>query len=134
MKKGEYSKLKGAPSPRDSTDEERKALIPPEDQAPGAGARKDYDEEENEEIPPPSRSRRCIVFSALFFSLLLLSIAIPYRRFFPDTDEDTESEPESGTRLTLQTDGLMSNGTHEFKKTAIIVSIDGLRYVSVFRS
>ena len=56
MNKRQYSKLKCAPSP---TDEERKALVPPEDQAPGAGARKD----ENEEILlplPPSALLYCL--------------------------------------------------------------------------
>ncbi|KAI0769919.1 Phosphodiest-domain-containing protein [Fomes fomentarius] len=123
MKKAEYSQLKGAPSPRDSSEEEeRKALISPEERHSDGAKR--YDEEETEEIPPPRRSRRCLVFSGVFFSLLLLSIAIPYRRLFPDSDE---GEGEGKTRPSLQTDGLLSNGTHEFKKTALIVSIDGLR-------
>lgn len=130
MKKAEYSQLKGAPSPRDSNDEEeRKALISPEERHSDGAKR--YDEEETEEIPPPRRSRRCLVFSGVFFSLLLLSIAIPYRRLFPDSDG---GEGEGKTRLSLQTEGLLSNGTHEFKKTALIVSIDGLRCVSTLMS
>ena len=129
MKKGEYSRLKGEPSPRPShEEEERKSLISPEERR---FEDKQYDEEENSEVDPPSRSRRCLVFSVLFFSLLLLSIAIPYRRFFSDSDEDAD-ESEGGSRLTLQTQGLLSNGTHEFKKSALIVSIDGLRYVAYF--
>ncbi len=131
--KGDYSRLKGQPSPRQSHEEERKSLIPPEERSPGD---KQYDEEENTEVEPPSRSRRCLVFSVLFFSLLLLTIAIPYRRFFseeePNEDEsegEGEGEGEGGARLSLQTQGLLSNGTHEFKKSAIIVSIDGLRCV-----
>ncbi|TFK87336.1 Phosphodiest-domain-containing protein [Polyporus arcularius HHB13444] len=123
--KGEYSRLKRESSPRQSHEEERKSLIPPEERLPGD---KQYDEEENAEVEPPSRSRRCLVFSVLFFSLLLLTIAIPYRRFFSDAESiDNESEGEGGARLSLQTQGLLSNGTHEFKKSAIIVSIDGLR-------
>ncbi|KAI0755226.1 Phosphodiest-domain-containing protein [Daedaleopsis nitida] len=127
MKKGEYSKLKGAPSSRDSHDEERKALISSDERRLDDG--KQYDEEENEEVPPPRRSRRCLVFTGVFFSLLLLTIAIPYRRLFPDPEKEGSVVGGSGdgTRLSLQTDGLRSNGTHEFKKTAIIVSIDGLR-------
>ncbi|RPD62707.1 Phosphodiest-domain-containing protein [Lentinus tigrinus ALCF2SS1-7] len=127
MKKGEYSRLKREPSPRQSHDEEeRKSLIPPEERH----LDKQYDEEENAELAPPSRSRRCLVFSVLFFSLLLLTIAIPYRRFFSDSDsgeDEAESGSEGGSRLSLQTQGLLSNGTHEFKKSALIVSIDGLR-------
>ena len=121
--KPEYSKLStGSDSPRQSVDdEERKALIPTEDRQHDAAQ---YDEEENVEAPPPSRSRRCVVFSVLFFSLLLLSLAIPLRNFF--------SVPrESDTKPQLKTQGLLNNGTHDFKKTAIIVSIDGLRCVSL---
>ncbi len=116
-----YSEFKLPPnSTRQSVDdEERKALISPE------GRRSEdvhYDEEENAELQPPTRSRKCLVFSVLFFSFLLLSIAIPIRRFF--------SGPSvAGTKPQLKTQGLLSNGTHDFKKTAIIVSIDGLRYV-----
>ena len=120
--KPEYSEPQLPPnSTRQSVDDdERKALISPEDR------RFDdvhYDEEENAELgPPPTRSRRCLVFSVLFFSLLLLFIAIPVQRFFWGPSKTT-------VKPQLRTQGLLSNGTHDFKKTAIIVSIDGLRYV-----
>ena len=119
--KPEYSELK---LPSNSTrhsvdDDERKALISPQDRLPEDSH---YDEEENAALQPPTRSRKCLVFSVLFFSLLLLSIAIPVRRFFSNPTE-TSTKPQ------LKTQGLLNNGTHDFKKTAIIVSIDGLRYV-----
>ncbi|TBU27147.1 Phosphodiest-domain-containing protein [Dichomitus squalens] len=117
--KPEYFKLASASdSPRHSLDdEERKTLISSEQRRHDDAQ---YDEEETAELPPPSRSRKCVVFSVLFFSLLLLSIAIPLRNFL--------SGPRaSDTKPQLKTQGLLSNGTHDFKKTAIIVSIDGLR-------
>ncbi|KAI1794902.1 Phosphodiest-domain-containing protein [Ganoderma leucocontextum] len=117
--KPEYSKLKLTPAAtRQSVDDdERKAFISPEERRLED---KHYDEEENVELEPPSRSRKCLVFIVLFFSLLLLTIAIPVRRFF-------SGPSESGAKPQLRTQGLLSNGTHDFKKTAIIVSIDGLR-------
>ena len=122
--KPEFSELNlPANSTRQSVDDdERKALISPEERQLEDNH---YDEEENVQLRPPTRSRKCLVLSGLFFSLLLLTIAIPIRRFFP-------SPRDSSTKPQLKTQGLLNNGTHDFKKTAIIVSIDGLRYVEYY--
>ena len=122
-------------SPRasaDDHDEERKALISPTHPA-------GYADDEEAALPHPhspssplsplsplpkarSGSRRtCTIFSALFLSVLLLTAALPYRGLFlEDCDARTR-------RVMIEQGGLRSNGTEWFRKTAVIVSIDGLR-------
>ena len=101
----------------DDGDEERKALIPPA-----------YDEEAPfappsplSPLPPPNRRRTGAACAALFVAVLLLTAALPYRGLFLE-DCDTRAR-----RLMRERGGLRSNGTHEFARTAVIVSIDGLR-------
>ncbi|KAG6836708.1 hypothetical protein H0H93_004684 [Arthromyces matolae] len=68
-------------------------------------------------------SRRKIVGTAAFFIILLISGA------FVRTLVWAPVTPGSTHTLSgwYQGDNLLSNGTHEFKRTVIIVSIDGLR-------
>ena len=54
-------------------------------------------------------------------AVLLLTAALPYRGLFL---EDCDARAR---RLMRERGGLRSNGTHEFARTAVIVSIDGLR-------
>ncbi len=128
--KAEYMKLaKGAGPSRhmanvdSDEEEERKALIAPDERK--FDEDKPYrptDEEDAAELEVPPRSRRRLTWIVLLFSLLLISAAIPVRRLL----SSSESAPNSpATQL------LYSNGTHEFRKSALIVSIDGLRYVCV---
>ncbi|KAI0647781.1 Phosphodiest-domain-containing protein [Trametes meyenii] len=123
--KGEYSKLGGAAlsPPRRSlhadVDEELKALISPEDRRfDDDKPYRPYDEEDpsDAETQTAPRSRRRLTWIVLFFSLLLITAAIPVRRLLGWRSRDG----------TLQ-NALYSNGTHEFKKSVLIVSIDGLR-------
>lgn len=75
---------------------------------------------EDETIPPPSRSsqrRRCCIASSLI-ALILAAVVTPALYYWsrpsrPVADFDNQK--------------LRSNGTHYFKKTSLIVSIDGLR-------
>ncbi|KAH9933195.1 Phosphodiest-domain-containing protein [Epithele typhae] len=105
------------PTVHSMDDSERKALIDPEDRTPDV----DQVEEGFKSAPAPRGRRNCAVFSALFLSVLLMTVALPYRRFFID-DCDAHTR-----KAMLAAGGLRSNGTHEFRKTALIVSIDGLR-------
>ncbi|KAI0632394.1 Phosphodiest-domain-containing protein [Trametes polyzona] len=106
-------------------DEERKALIAPserrfDDDKPY----RPYDEEDTAAEPEgPLRSRRRLTWIVLLFSLLLISAAIPLRRLFVGGGSGCGDE-----KLNLKTSGVLySNGTHDFRKSALIVSIDGLR-------
>ncbi|KAI0771197.1 Phosphodiest-domain-containing protein [Trametes elegans] len=123
--KAEYIKLAREPSPRhslhDGAEEERKALIAPE--ARRFDELKAYaeDEEVDLELPATTRRRRRLTWIVLLFSLLLISAAIPVRRLFTGDGGSCADRPK------LHTQGLVSNGTHEFRKSALIVSIDGLR-------
>ncbi|KAI9059261.1 hypothetical protein FKP32DRAFT_1173925 [Trametes sanguinea] len=138
--KAEYMKLGvAAPgSPRHSThadeDEERKALIAPEerhldpdsDDHPSLDSDlgSPYDEEGSSKLQKQQRratQRRRLTGIVLLLSLLLLGAALPVHRLVRLGTCD-----EAGTRR-LKTEGLVSNGTHEFRKSALIVSIDGLR-------
>ncbi|KAI0357461.1 Phosphodiest-domain-containing protein [Trametes cingulata] len=121
-----YSKLAAEASPRHSlhaeTDEERKALISPEERRFDEDKPyRPYDEEDTTETEQAARSRRRrLTWIVLFFSLLLISIAIPIRRLLGGSSDSEKPSLRTG-------DVLLSNGTHEFKKSALIVSIDGLR-------
>ena len=70
---------------------------------------------------PPNRRRTGAACAALFVAVLLLTAALPYRGLFL---EDCDARAR---RLMRERGGLRSNGTHEFARTAVIVSIDGLR-------
>ena len=92
-----------------ASDEERRGLL--------SGT----DTEQNDYIPPQSKAtRRRITIGAVTIIVLLLgavagpalySAVVPSRKHHEDFDNSR----------------LRSNGTHYFKKTALIVSIDGLR-------
>lgn len=79
---------------------------------------------EDDIIPPtPRRSQRrqCCIASSLI-ALILAAVLTPalyygFRTSRPVADFDSQK--------------LRSNGTHSFRKTSLIVSIDGLRYVSL---
>ena len=78
---------------------------------------------EDEIIPPSSRKsqrRRCCIASSLI-GLILTAVVAPALYYWvkpsrPVADFDSQK--------------LRSNGTHYFKKTSLIVSIDGLRCVA----
>ncbi|CDO76499.1 hypothetical protein BN946_scf184622.g7 [Trametes cinnabarina] len=136
--KPEYMKMDSAAtgSPRHSlhadADEERKALISPEDRRLDREAEYEldtdidspYDEEGSSRLQKQQRratQRRRLTGIVLLLSLLLIGAALPVHRLIRVGGSGCE-----GTRR-LRTEGLVSNGTHEFKKSALIVSIDGLR-------
>ncbi|KAH9889967.1 Phosphodiest-domain-containing protein [Cubamyces lactineus] len=138
--KAKYSKLEqddGLTSPRHSlaqpTDEERKALISPEDRhyvSPLDGEEDDraFDEESDAVSGSGTAKRarrRRLTWIVLLFSLLLISVAIPVHRLLRWGWSGSGEGCAEGRKL--RTAGLLSNGTHEFKKSALIVSIDGLR-------
>ena len=74
------------------------------------------------EQPPWSRKR--IIGSATFFITLLISGAFLRGVIFIPASRPSHSLWSSGEGE------LRSNGTHDFKRTVLIVSIDGLRYVN----
>jgi len=97
--------------------EERKGLLSTTDDY--------YDDvpEDNSDAKPWKRQR--IVFTAFIFIALLITGVIA--RALLRTTRLSPPHPFSGTVL-------RSNGTHEFKRTVLIVSIDGLRLVTVLES
>ncbi|OSD07488.1 Phosphodiest-domain-containing protein [Trametes coccinea BRFM310] len=139
--KAEYMKLGEAAmagSPRHSIhadeDEERKALISPEARHldPEFDDRLDadtdlgspYDAEGSSKLQKQQRratQRRRLTGIVLLLSLLLIGAALPVHRLIRLGGCDG-----AGARR-LKTEGVVSNGTHEFRKSALIVSIDGLR-------
>lgn len=71
-------------------------------------------------LQPSSSSRRRRCCAGALIALILAAVVIPALYFglrAPRPVADFDSQK------------LRSNGTHQFKKTALIVSIDGLRYV-----
>lgn len=74
-----------------------------------------------DEQPPWSRKR--IIGTAAFFITLLISGAFVRRLVWGPVSRPSHSLWFSGGGE------LRSNGTHDFKRTVLIVSIDGLRYV-----
>ena len=122
-------KSKGHPtsfSPRASEDdEERKALIPHDEEAGPLPSPR-------EGSPPPSPlsphsyergggRRHCKTMTALLLAVLLLGAALPYRGLLVEDCDARTRRLEAAAGL------LKSNGTHAFRRTAVIVSIDGLR-------
>ena len=96
--------------------EERKGLLSTDD---------DYDDgpEDNSDVKPWKRKK--IVFTAFIFIALLITGVIA--RALLRTTRPSPRHPFTGTVL-------RSNGTHEFKRTVLIVSIDGLRLVTIIES
>jgi len=71
----------------------------------------------------PRWSRGKVISTAVFFIFLLLSGAFVRSLWKP------VPPPSQGHSLWFTGEGeLRSNGTHDFKRTVILVSIDGLRY------
>ena len=71
-------------------------------------------------------SRKRVVILALVFATLLLGATIS-RPLLGLSPVQCKSHPN--THFTG--DSLRSNGTHDYKRTVLLVSIDGLRYVGV---
>lgn len=101
-----------------SLDEERKALLPDSEIGPS----QDLEAEQSSRWRIPRRVAEGLAIFSVFFLVgylctpsLLEAIARP--RHPRPTKELFDSQR------------LRSNGTHNFRKTALIVSIDGLRYV-----
>lgn len=106
---------RSSPVVADDASEERKGLLWDEGED-----RFDADQESIPQLPESSRRRRCCISTSLIV-LILAAVLTPSLYFGlrptrPVADFDNQK--------------LRSNGTHFFKKTALIVSIDGLRYVS----
>ena len=97
--------------------EERKGLLSTTDD--------DYDDGPEDHSDTKPWKRKKIVFTAFIFIALLITGVIA--RALLRTRRPSPRHPFTGTVL-------RSNGTHEFKRTVLIVSIDGLRLVTVFES
>ncbi|KAG6885059.1 hypothetical protein C0993_006287 [Termitomyces sp. T159_Od127] len=82
---------------------------------------------ENSEVSNNTWSSKRIVGTATFFIALLISGA--FARTFLCAPIAPASRSVSGW---YKGDNLLSNGTHEFKRTVLVVSIDGLRFVLQF--
>ncbi|KAF7298845.1 Type I phosphodiesterase nucleotide pyrophosphatase [Mycena indigotica] len=70
-------------------------------------------------------SRKKIIFSAV--ALMFLLITGVTARTFLLTNRNNHRPEDTHPNLLFHGDGLRSNGTHDFKRTVLIVSIDGLR-------
>jgi hypothetical protein len=81
-----------------------------------------------EEIEPPSWSQKRIIGTAVFFIALLISGVFVRRLVWGPIPHPNYSLWSSGEGE------LRSNGTHDFKRTVLIVSIDGLRCVDFLHS
>lgn len=92
-------------------EEERKGLLSDSQEA--------YNEEDIFS-PSPKTSRKGVYVSAIGLIVLMLGAV-----FGPPLSRGLQSRPIAD----FDNQKLRSNGTHWFKKTALIVSIDGLRYV-----
>lgn len=90
-----------------SSEEERRGLL--------SNGTKGYDDDDSR--PWWSLSLRTIVYAGTTLVLLVIGIVVGVRLFAPSS----RPRPDFDHRL------LRSNGTHDFRKTALIVSIDGLR-------
>ena len=101
-----------------SLDEERKALLPDSE----IGSSQDLEEEQSSRWRIPRRVAEGLAIFSVFFLVgylctpSLLAAIAPPRHPRP-------------TKELFDSQRLRSNGTHDFRKTALIVSIDGLRYV-----
>lgn len=96
--------------PDRTVDEERKGLLS-----------NDFDndlESESGVRAASGWSRRTIIWTAIIFIILLVS-GVFARRLLVG--------PPPNARPSFSGSALRSNGTHEFKRTVLIVSIDGLR-------
>lgn len=99
-------------SPSDHVnDEERKGLLSGADDH-------EYETQESEYAPRPEWSQRKIVVTAVVFIGLLIS-GVFARSFLLSSS--------THPNLFFNGDNVRSNGTHDFKRTVLIVSIDGLR-------
>nr|GAT49279.1 type I phosphodiesterase nucleotide pyrophosphatase [Mycena chlorophos] len=83
----------------------------------------EFDDDDSESQSGSSRKR--IVFAAVALILLILT-GVTARTFLLSS---RKNHPPDGTHpnLLFNGAGLRSNGTHDFKRTVLIVSIDGLR-------
>ena len=73
--------------------------------------------------PPPAWSQKRIIGTAVFFITLLISGVFVRRLILGPPPRPSHSLWTSGEGE------LRSNGTHDFKRTVLIISIDGLRCV-----
>ncbi|KAG2344502.1 Phosphodiest-domain-containing protein [Suillus weaverae] len=93
-----------------ATPDERRALLLNVDDTDAVQP----DLEEQPSSPATSYKRKCFAGFSVFLSLILATTLF---ELWPRTRNDTRTER----------DALYSNGTHEFKKTVLMISIDGLR-------
>lgn len=102
---------------RGSTDEERKGLLWDE--------KDDIPLLDEEVLPSPRQAsparRRCIAISVI---VLLLGAVFTPACYYASSSWKPRPVADFDSQK------LRSNGTHWFKKTALIVSIDGLQYVA----
>ena len=108
-----------------STSTTNKVLDPEERKGLLSTTNDDYDDEPDDYTDAKPWKRKKIVFTAFIFIALLITGVIA--RAFLRTTRPSPRHPFTGTVL-------RSNGTHEFKRTVLIVSIDGLRLVTIIES
>lgn len=106
-----------------SSQEGTSLIVDPDEERRGLLSADERTFEDDTQIPPrPNRTRNCIVGISVGFIVILLG-ALFVRPLLHTIWPRPKQKPDFDNRL------LHSNGTHYFKKSALIVSIDGLRCV-----
>ncbi|KAI0736319.1 Phosphodiest-domain-containing protein [Fomitopsis betulina] len=104
-----------------SSQEGTSLIVDPDEERRGLLSADERTFEDDTQIPPrPNRTRNCIVGISVGFIVILLG-ALFVRPLLHTIWPRPKQKPDFDNRL------LHSNGTHYFKKSALIVSIDGLR-------
>lgn len=118
MASGSHSSKHAAYSTADDDNEERKALLNARDEEANDASR--VEEEDELDAPSPVWSSRKIVTTAAGLIGLLLTGTLARTMLF--------SQATTDSRTVRPNEVLQSNGTDLFRRTVLIVSIDGLRY------
>ncbi|KAJ7797652.1 alkaline-phosphatase-like protein [Mycena olivaceomarginata] len=100
--------------------EERKSLLSGSDEGPSDADNFNWKETDTEPDSERGWSRNRIICSAVCLIALLITGAFARTVFFGPA-------PPTHPTLLFHGDNVRSNGTHDFKRTVLIVSIDGLR-------
>jgi len=108
--------------PKAGEAEERKGLLSRDDDP------YDHDSSEEDDIQQQPRSWSRTRIASVAIALIGLLVAGTFAR----TVLFAKSSRPPAHHNSYSETALRSNGTHEFKRTVLIVSIDGLRYLSAF--